>query len=249
MLTIEMMLKSGYKNPYKTEWNYQKVIKANANKVFIYDYPINPTFKEDFEMKVLAHFYKRNIIGVPGEFCYYLSEKLNILFPSFNHVLENIGNYDELFGNGDETITRIKSNTGSGTNILKRNLTGQGNNTSNVDDTTNINSNSTQENVNRDFPTGSVTDITKYMTDSQDGKTNANSTNTRKNIEKNNNNYSENGEDNTQKNFTEDEKETITRVDNSNRDKLDYFIAFRNEIDKAYEYIFIQLDELFYFVL
>lgn len=225
MLTIEMMLKSGYKNPYKTEWNYQKVIKANASKVFIYDYPINPTFKEDFEMKVLAHFYKRNIIGVPGEFCYYLSEKLNILFPSFNHVLENIGNYDELFGNGDRTITRTRNDSGTGTV------------TNDSTDSTKLTNQATVKNTNRDFPTSAVTDVSKYMTDSQDGTTTSNGTNTRTANDTNESKYQDN------------QTETITEIDNSNRDKLEYFIAFRNEIDKAYEYIFIQLDELFYFVL
>ena len=81
MLTIEKMLKSGYNNKNRNTWNYQEVIKNNKQRIFIYDYPILEEFKNDFETHFCAHFYKREFSFTPGEFCYYLSEKLNNIFP------------------------------------------------------------------------------------------------------------------------------------------------------------------------
>ena len=148
MLTIEKMLKSGHNNNNRNTWNYQEVIKNNKQRIFIYDYPILEEFKEDFENHFCAHFYKREFAFTPGEFCYYLSEKLNNIFPYYNEVFKKIGNYDLLFGNGKETFTKNK--------------TGNYNENENGTGISTVDTNRMINNKNRDFPTSAISDIDKY---------------------------------------------------------------------------------------
>nr|DAK52556.1 MAG TPA: Lower collar protein [Caudoviricetes sp.] len=221
MLTIEKMLKSGHNNNNRNTWNYQEVIKNNKQRIFIYDYPIVEEFKEDFENHFCAHFYKREFAFTPGEFCYYLSEKLNNIFPYYNEVFKKIGNYDLLFGNGKETFTKNK--TGN------YNENENGNGISTVDTNRMIN------NKNRDFPTSAISDIDKYLTDTQlstsDDLTKSEASN------KN------------EKTNVSNENETYTRENNININLHDYLMQYRSEIDTIYEDLYIKFDELFLMVL
>lgn len=221
MLTIEKMLKSGHNNNNRNTWNYQEVIKNNKQRIFIYDYPILEEFKEDFENHFCAHFYKREFAFAPGEFCYYLSEKLNNIFPYYNEVFKKIGNYDLLFGNGKEKFTKNK--------IGNYNENENGTGISTVDTNRMIN------NKNRDFPTSAVSDIDKYLTDTQlstsDDLTKSEASN------KN------------EKTNVSNENETYTRENNININLHDYLMQYRSEIDTIYEDLYIKFDELFLMVL
>lgn len=221
MLTIEKMLKSGHNNNNRNTWNYQEVIKNNKQRIFIYDYPILEEFKEDFETHFCAHFYKREFAFTPGEFCYYLSEKLNNIFPYYNEVFKKIGNYDLLFGNGKETFTKNK------TGKYNENENGRG--ISTVDTNRMIN------NKNRDFPTSAISDIDKYLTDTQlstsDDLTKSEASN------KN------------EKTNVSNENETYTRENNININLHDYLMQYRSEIDTIYEDLYIKFDDLFLMVL
>lgn len=221
MLTIEKMLKSGHNNNNRNTWNYQEVIKNNKQRIFIYDYPILEEFKEDFENHFCAHFYKREFAFTPGEFCYYLSEKLNNIFPYYNEVFKKIGNYDLLFGNGKETFTKNKKGN------YNENENGTG--ISTVDTNRMIN------NKNRDFPTSAISDIDKYLTDTQlstsDDLTKSEASN------KN------------EKTNVSNENETYIRENNININLHDYLMQYRSEIDTIYEDLYIKFDELFLMVL
>lgn len=221
MLTIEKMLKSGHNNNNRNTWNYQEVIKNNKHRIFIYDYPILEEFKEDFENHFCAHFYKREFAFTPGEFCYYLSEKLNNIFPYYNEVFKKIGNYDLLFGNGKETFTKNK------TGNYNENENGMG--ISTVDTNRMIN------NKNRDFPTSAISDIDKYLTDTQlstsDDLTKSEASN------KN------------EKTNVSNENETYIRENNININLYDYLMKYRSEIDTIYKDLYIKFDELFLMVL
>lgn len=221
MLTIEKMLKSGHNNNNRNTWNYQEVIKNNKHRIFIYDYPILEEFKEDFENHFCAHFYKREFAFTPGEFCYYLSEKLNNIFPYYNEVFKKIGNYDLLFGNGKETFTKNK------TGNYNENENGMG--ISTVDTNRMIN------NKNRDFPTSAISDIDKYLTDTQlstsDDLTKSEASN------KN------------EKTNVSNENETYIRENNININLHDYLMKYRSEIDTIYKDLYIKFDELFLMVL
>ena len=221
MLTIEKMLKSGHNNNNRNTWNYQEVIKNNKQRIFIYDYPILEEFKEDFENHFCAHFYKREFAFTPGEFCYYLSEKLNNIFPYYNEVFKKIGNYDLLFGNGKETFTKNKKGN------YNENENGTGIST--------VNTNRMINNKNRDFPTSAISDIDKYLTDTQlstsDDLTKSEASN--KNEKTNVNN----------------ENETYIRENNININLHDYLMQYRSEIDTIYEDLYIKFDELFLMVL
>lgn len=221
MLTIEKILKSGHNNKNRNTWNYQEVIKNNKQRIFIYDYPILEEFKEDFENHFCAHFYKREFAFTPGEFCYYLSEKLNNIFPYYNEVFKKIGNYDLLFGNGKETFTKKKNGN------YNENENGTG--ISTVDTNRMIN------NKNRDFPTTAISDIDKYLTDTQlstsDDLTKSEASN------KN------------EKTNVSNENETYIRENNININLHDYLMQYRSEIDTIYEDLYIKFDELFLMVL
>lgn len=221
MLTIEKILKSGHNNTNRNTWNYQEVIKNNKQRIFIYDYPILKEFKEDFETHFCAHFYKREFAFTPGEFCYYLSEKLNNIFPYYNEVFKKIGNYDLLFGNGKETFTKNK------TGKYNENENGRG--ISTVDTNRMIN------NKNRDFPTSAISDIDKYLTDTQ--------TSTSGDLTK-----SEASNKNEKTNVN-NENETYIRENNININLHDYLMQYRSEIDTIYEDLYIKFDELFLMVL
>lgn len=221
MLTIEKMLKSGHTNTNRNTWNYQEVIKNNKQRIFIYDYPILEEFKEDFETHFCAHFYKREFAFTPGEFCYYLSEKLNNIFPYYNEVFKKIGNYDLLFGNGKETFTKNK--------------TGKCNENENGTGISTVDTNRMINNKNRDFPTSAVSDIDKYLTDTQSStsddltKSEASNKNEKTNVS--------------------NENETYTRENNININLHDYLMQYRSEIDTIYEDLYIKFDELFLMVL
>ena len=163
-MTIEKILKSGMSNIDKHNWNYQEVIKNNKYKVFIYDYPIDTVLKDDFETHFCAHFYFRDLaFQNVGEFCYYLSERLNNLFPYYNEFFKRIGNYDELFTNlgYDETITRRHDETG----------------TYNSKQSSNSNQNTLEK--GRDFPNSAVDlNSDKYYTDSTENENNVKSSST-----------------------------------------------------------------------
>ena len=221
MLTIEKMLKSGHNNNNRNTWNYQEVIKNNKQRIFIYDYPILEEFKEDFENHFCAHFYKREFAFTPGEFCYYLSEKLNNIFPYYNEVFKKIGNYNLLFGNGKETFTKNK------TGNYNENENGRGIST--------VNANRMINNKNRDFPTSAISDIDKYLTDTQlstsDDLTKSEASN------KN------------EKTNVSNENETYTRENNININLHDYLMQYRSEIDTIYKDLYIKFDELFLMVL
>lgn len=237
MLTIEKLLKSGHNNPQQNSWNYQEVIKNNTQRVFIYDYPILEEFKEDFETHFCAHFYKREFASVPGEFCYYLSEKLNNIFPYYNEVLKRIGNYEEVFGNGQETFERKKSSAFDETENSIGNSSINNSNTSDIDTTRMSN------NKNRDFPTSAVIDIDSYLTDSQTITTNdvtkGKGTNTTNGSNTNNSNRNNQGK----------EEESYTRRNNSNISLHDYLMQYRSEIDSIYNDLYKKFDELFLMVL
>lgn len=233
MLTIEKMLKSGHNNKDRNEWNYQKVIKDNTSKVFIYDYPILEEFKNDFEEHFCAHFYKREFAFVPGEFCYYLSEKLNNIFPYYNEVLKRIGNYETLFGNGNEVFQREKSSEFSEDNTENSTVD---NSSSTSVDTTRVTSNK-----NRDFPSSAVENVDSYLTDSQethvDDLSEAKGTNktTGSNIGKRNNNGLE--------------SEKYTRTNNNNINLYDYLQNYRKDIDDIYRDLYKKFDDLFLMVM
>ena len=237
MLTIEKMLKSGHNNTNRNTWNYQEVIKNNTQRVFIYEYPILNEFKEDFETHFCSHFYKREFAFVPGEFCYYLSEKLNNIFPYYNEILKRVGNYEELFGNGEENYQRKKSSAFD----ESQNSTGNSsiNNTSSndIDNTRMIN------NKNRDFPTNAVSNIDNYLSDSQssniDDATHSTGTNTTNGSNSNNSNRNNQGE----------EEESYTRKNNSNINLHDYLMQYRSEIDSIYNDLYKKFDDLFLMVL
>lgn len=221
MLTIEKMLKSGHNNNNRNTWNYQEVIKNNKQRIFIYDYPILEEFKEDFENHFCGHFYKREFAFTPGEFCYYLSEKLNNIFPYYNEVFKKIGNYDLLFGNGKETFTKNK--------------TGNYNENENGTGISSVDTNRMINNKNRDFPTSAISDIDKYLTDTQlstsDDLTKSEASN------KN------------EKTNVSNENETYIRENNININLHDYLMQYRSEIDTIYEDLYIKFDELFLMVL
>lgn len=237
MLTIEKMLKSGHNNNNRNTWNYQEVIKNNKQRIFIYDYPILEEFKEDFETHFCAHFYKREFAFAPGEFCYYLSEKLNNTFPYYNEVFKKIGNYDLLFGNGKETLTRNKK----GNYNENENTTGNStidNSTSNDIDTTRL-----TNNKNRDFPTSAVSDVDSYLTDTQASTIDdvTKGTGTNKTIGSNTNQNEKVNES--------IEKESYTRENNININLHDYLMQYRNEIDSIYDDLYKKFDNLFLMVL
>ena len=221
MLTIEKMLKSGHNNNNRNTWNYQEVIKNNKQRIFIYDYPILEEFKEDFENHFCAHFYKREFAFTPGEFCYYLSEKLNNIFPYYNEVFKKIGNYDLLFGNGKETFTKNK--------------TGNYNENENGTGISTVDTNRMINNKNRDFPTSAISDIDKYLTDTQ-----LSTSNDLTKSEASNKN---------EKTNVSNENETYIRENNININLHDYLMKYRSEIDTIYKDLYIKFDELFLMVL
>lgn len=237
MLTIEKMLKSGYKNPQQNSWNYQEVIKNNTQRVFIYKYPILEEFKEDFEFHFCSHFYKREFAFVPGEFYYYLSERLNNIFPYYNEVLKRVGNYEELFGNGQETFERKK------TSAFDESQNSSGNSSIDNSSTNDIDTTRVSSNKNRDFPTSAVSDIDSYLTDSQSGTiddiTHGTGSNTTKGSNTNKSNRNNQG----------NEEESYTRNNNNNINLHDYLIQYRSEIDSIYNDLYIKFDDLFLMVL
>lgn len=237
MLTIEKMLKSGNNNINRNTWNYQEVIKNNKQRIFIYDYPILEEFKNDFETHFCAHFYKREFSFTPGEFCYYLSEKLNNIFPYYNEVFKKIGNYDLLFGNGKEKFTRNKKGN------YNENEDSTGSSSIDNSTTNDINTTRISNNKNRDFPTSAVSDIDSYLSDTQSNTIDdvTKGTGTNKTIGSNTNNN--------EKTNTSDENETYTRENNMNINLHDYLIQYRSEIDTIYDDLYKKFDDLFLMVL
>ena len=90
-------------------------------------------------------------------------------------------------------------------------------------------------NKNRDFPTSAVSDIDKYLTDTQ--------TSTSGDLTK-----SEASNKNEKTNVS-NENETYTRENNININLHDYLMQYRSEIDTIYEDLYIKFDELFLMVL
>lgn len=226
MITIETILKSGITNDDRHNWNYQEVIANNKSKVFIYDYPIANALKDDFETHFCAHYYKRVLADQNiGEFCYYLSERLNNLFPYYNEYFNRIGNYDELFTNlgYDETINRQVNEEGTAGS--------QQNGTNNSTGSAETNT----ENLGRDFPNSAINLGGDYYTDGSNTSSNTSTT------------------DNTASTFTQNDSSTNDRtesearhyVDNSNLNVFDFLMKYRNEIDNIYRQIYKQLDDLF----
>lgn len=227
MITIETILKSGITNDDRHNWNYQQVIANNKSKVFIYDYPIDDTIKDDFETHFCAHYYKRVLADQNiGEFCYYLSEKLNNLFPYYNEYFKRIGNYEELFTNleYDETINR--STNESGTMGSQQNGNTQNNGTADT----------STETYTRDYPNSAINvSGSDYYTDSSKTTSGTDTT------------------DNTTSTFTQNDTSTNDKlesearhyVDNSNLNVFDFLMKYRNEIDNIYRQIYKQLDDLF----
>lgn len=218
-MTIEKILKSGMNNQDRHNWNYQEVIANNKSKVFIYDYPIDEVFKDDFEKHFCAHFYLRDLaFQNVGEFCYYLSERLNNLFPYYNEFFKRIGNYDELFTNlgYDETITRNHDETG----------------TYNSKQSATSNQNSLEK--GRDFPNSAIDlNSDRYYTDSSENENNVKSS-------------SSQDDGNTVK---YDETETRRYVNNSNLNVYDFLMKYRQDIDNIYGEIYMRMDDLFIGIL
>lgn len=227
MITLETILKSGYVNDDKTNYNYQQVITNNKNKIFIYDYPISSILKDDFETHFCTHFYKHTIAFQNiGEWCYYLSEHLNNIFPYMNTYFEKISDYNDLMTNlgYNETITISHQETGSLTSSQTGENTSQDNTTSN------------QTIKGRDFPNSSIT-VTSgdYYTDSTltDGLQDSN----------NESHSSFNQNDNTSKNFNETENRNY--INNSDINVYDFLLKYRDEIDNIYGLIYSKMSDLF----
>ena len=234
-MTIEKILKSGMNNEDRHNWNYQEVISNNKSKVFIYDYPIDEVFKDDFETHFCAHFYLRDLaFQNVGEFCYYLSERLNNLFPYYNEFFKRIGNYDELFTNlgYDETISRSHDETGTYKSDTTSQTTGE--------DTQNV----TDDNVTkgRDFPNSAIDlNSSSYYTDSSE-------TNNVQDTQRNTETSTTGNQDDTTTNQY-DETETRHYVNNNNLNVYDFLMKYRRDIDNIYGEIYMKMDDLFIGIL
>lgn len=234
-MTIEKILKSGMNNQDRHNWNYQQVIENNKSKVFIYDYPIDEVFKDDFEKHFCSHFYLRDLaFQNVGEFCYYLSERLNNIFPYYNEFFKRIGNYDELFTNlgYDETITRTYNENGTYKSDTSSQTKGEDNQNVNDDSVT----------KGRDFPNSAVDlNTDRYYTDSsevnqkQDTKRNTKT------------NMSGKQDDKTTRKY--DESETRRYVNNDNLNVYDFLMKYRQDIDNIYGEIYMRMDDLFIGIL
>lgn len=236
MITIETILKA---EPLTTSpsWDYQNVIKENKYKIFIYDYPINPIFKDDFEFKLCSHFYLRELAFQNiGQFCYYLSEELNNIFPYFNKVLEDIIKYDELLKNVGfkENIERIytKNRIKTEDDTQNQKIENKSNNNQNI--------NENGINIDKDFPVSAIENSKDYETSSN---------NTEKKTVNTEVNTSNSNQDSIFKNnLNEEEKytENESRI-NNNTDMLYYDLLkkYTYEIDDIYNIIFKKLDSLF----
>lgn len=218
MITVETILRSN--GAYDIDvWNINDIIKANKQKIFVYEYDILDEFKDDFEMHVLRHFYKRAISPQNiGEFCYYLNSSLCDIFPYYNEVLSRIGNYDDLVHNGSRTenlkIIHDEEGTDKGSSTSK--------------DV----GNSTSVDKGRDFPNSAITDNSSlYYTDSDE--------NTSSSTVNNNSSY----DDKNTKDYTQTHIREVH--DDTNINLLKFLKEYRNEIDEVYRYIYRRLEENF----
>lgn len=234
-MTIEKILKSGMINEDRHNWNYQEVISNNKSKVFIYDYQIDEVFKDDFETHFCAHFYLRDLaFQNVGEFCYYLNERLNNLFPYYNEFFKRIGNYDELFTNlgYDETISRSHDETGTYKSDTTSQTTGE--------DTQNV----TDDNITkgRDFPNSAIDlNSDSYYTDSSET---SNVQDTQRNTETS---MTGNQDDTSTNKYNE--TETRHYVNNNNLNVYDFLMKYRQDIDNIYGEIYMRMDDLFIGIL
>lgn len=250
-MTIEKILKSGMNNQDRHNWNYQEVIANNKSKVFIYDYPIDDIFKDDFEKHFCAHFYLRDLaFQNVGEFCYYLSERLNNIFPYYNEFFKRIGNYDELFTNlgYDETITRTHDETKNKSHDEKGTYKSDTTSQTTGKDTQNI----TDDNVTkgRDFPNSAIDlDSTSYYTDSSETKnTQDTQRNTETDMTGNQDDTSTNKYDDSETNKY-NETETRHYTNNDNLNVYDFLMKYRRDIDNIYGEIYMRMDDLFIGIL
>lgn len=218
MITIESILRSN--GAYDIDkWNINDIIKENKSKVFVYEYPILEEFKDDFEYHVCRHFYKEAIAPQNiGEFCYYLNSSLCDIFPYYNNILSQIGDFDALRHNGPRTehlvITHDEDTTDKGASNSK--------DVGNSDTLT----------KGRDFPNSAITqNQSLYYTDSDE--TTSSATNT------NDSSYDDKGT----KDYTQIHDREVH--DDTNINYLKFMKEYRDEIDEVYHYIYRRLQQNF----
>lgn len=144
--------------------NYDYILKNSIDKVFDFEYPIfNAAYKEELEMKILLHYYNREIgFETVGLWKMKLQQKMNEIMPYYNRLYKALETDFNLLYNQDRYIER--ENTGNSSN--------ESENKTIISETTETSGTATQsgtnENINKfsDTPQGGLDGVidTDYLT-------------------------------------------------------------------------------------
>lgn len=190
-------------------------------KIFNFSYPISTALnKDDFEILILNHFIMRRIgFETMTAFQIALNVKLNTIMPMYNKMFEALEGWN-LFNDGEE-VTRTQADT--------RTI----NNSSNIDTTSNTNTNNIVDNRYSNTPQNKIQDVKdgSYMSEYTltDSTNTGTDTSNSKGTSNSNDNYNLN--------------ETIKRTPH---DKIRIYKDFVENRNSIYNMIFNDLESLFY---
>lgn len=227
-MKIYDVLRSGYKNPDYNNYNMFELIENNKDKIFKYDYPINPVIKDDFEKAFCLHYFRYELspsLFPMAQWHTELYARLYNLFPLYNQYFNKMS--AEINGN---KVTTFKE-------IYERNTTANREHNDTDKFTQDVSRETEVNNKNRDFPISAISNTDAYLTDSQD----------------NNETENANRQDNRNRKLTEDstnkEEFSHTTEEIKGISDLDYLKLFRSQLQGIYNEIFKELNTLFVLVL
>lgn len=150
-----------------------ELIRNQRSRIFGFDYPIDPKFKEDFEVNFILHFFNYRISDTVESHTYLswqtmLADRMYQLFPLYNQFFDKITTED--ISGTEKYVSR---------ETFDEDTTNESSSNSSYNDKTDVTGASEQQtdNINRDFPLSAVTNTNAYMTDTQDNNVSINSTN------------------------------------------------------------------------
>lgn len=240
-MKISDILMSGYKNQDYGNPNFLQVIQNNKQKIFDFEYGIDPLIKQDFETMFLLHFFDYEI-ATPTDthtlliWKVYLSARLNNIFPLYNQFISAM----KKSLTGERTDTSTENHTKDNTYKSQRN----GTNDTTINDSTHTTSDSEVQDTNkfRDFPNSAISNTDTYLTNSGEN-------NTTTNVLTNSAHQGTTGGTSTDK--IDDIGNEQGNRNNSTTygiSDLDFINRFRNELTGVYDEIFKYCADLFIFV-
>lgn len=214
--------------------NIRNLPSAYHDRIFDFNYPLTTNLnKNDFEVRFLKHFLTRRIgFETVTLFKIYLEDKLNLIMPRYNLMIDNLYFNANLLSKTDTDVEIFDGDSSSSSS-------NSGETAESASTSTSSNSTTTNDNRSSDTPQNSIDDIKsgEYVSDySYD----TNIVNASDSTSSSGNSSSSSSNSTTS---TNDSTRTTTRTSNINGLEL---IEINERLASIYEMLFKDLDVLFY---